>query len=753
MTDEFAKEDAKAKKSDTDILERVRKMCDEAEDYWNPIYKVGKDDRQFVTVDDAQWGEKERKERLAAGVPSLTFNVLRTYCRQQINSARLNRQQIKAEPVDDIADPAVAKIFNGLLRDTEITSGADNAYDAAVEGVVYSGMGFIRIHVDYVSPDSFQQEPKILTIHNPDSVALDPLSKELDGSDARYVVIKTWLPRADIVDQYGEDAASDFDSENQNSEWINHDDKTVCVAEMFELQRKAKKLYLLTDGTTTYDEPDDDSLIDQSRDSYEEKCWWYKLTGSKVLEDREFIVPMLPIIPVYGDVTWDGEKRYVYSMVHFARDPQKLYNFWRSSEAQQIAEGLKQRYLVPIEATRDIEEWSDPNGYQVIRYNTVTDEGNQPLPPPQALPALSALSGILNAADGAKQGIEQILNMQPAAMGQNVNNQSGKAIGLLQQRADVSHFHITDNLNKSLAQVGRILIAIYQKAYSVEMVKRITGEDNKTERVKINAPAPLVAPGEKQIDGVIDGILNNLTVGRYDIRMTTGASFISQRQENKQALTQLIQFVPQIGQAAPDLLLKAFDDGNMLEDIVERIKKSLNPALTQDGEGDPQMQQVMQQFQQQMQQLQAALQEAQAQVQDKEAERQAKFAIEKLKADTTILVAQLNNASKTELEELKAAVQLILQRMQPPQEWLETEFQNQPPPEPQFQEEPSQGGFFTPEQEQMMQQQMLEEQAQQQNYAPDDGQIGIDAQNMAVVEQDPALDGSQGISEQNDGQY
>ena len=735
MTDE--------KKKDTDILERVRKMCDEAEDYWHPIYQMGKEDRQFVTIYKEQWSEKDRKSRENDGIPSLTFNVLRTYCKQQINTARLNRQQIKAEPVDDVADPAIAKIFNGLLRDTEITSGADNAYDAAVEGVVYGGMGFIRIHVDYVSPDSFQQEPKILTIHNPESVSIDPLSKELDGSDARYVVIKTWLPRADIIDEYGEDAASDFDDSTQNSEWLNHDDKTVCVAEMFELQRKAKKLYLLTDGTTTYDEPQDKSLIEKERESYEEKCWWYKLTGTKVLEDREFIVPMLPIIPVYGDVTWDGEKRYVYSMVHFAKDPQKLYNFWKSSEAQQILEGLRKQYLVSVEASKDLPEWANPNAYQVLRYNHIADENNEPLPPPQQLPALTALNGILNAADGAKQSIEQILNMQPAAMGSDERGLSGKAIGMLQQRADVSHFHITDNLNKSLAQVGRVLIAIYQKAYSVQMVKRITGEDNKTERVPINTPAP-----NQETDGVIDGILNNLTVGRYDIRMTTGPSYISQRQENKQALTQLLQFVPQIGEAAPDLLLKAFDDGNMLEDIVVRIKKSLNPALTQDGEGDPQMQAVMQQYQQQMQQLQQALQEATAQAKDKEAERQTKFAIEKLKADTTILVAQMNNASKADIEELKGAINMILQSMQPPQEWLDPESYNQPPPEQPIYEEPSQaGGFLMPEEQEMIEQQMLEQQAMQQNYAPDDGQIGIDAQNMAVMEQNPELDGYQGISE------
>ena len=709
---------------DTNILERTRKLCDEASDYWEENFKRGREDRQFVTLDKAQWSEQDRKAREDDGLPTLTINKLRTYCKQYINTTRLNRQQIKAEPVDDIADPEIAKILNGLLRDTEISSGAENAYDTAVENVVYGAFGAIRIHVDYVSSDSFQQEPKIMSIHNADSVYFDPNSKELDGSDARYVVLKTWVSKEDIVEQYGENAATDFENDDQSS-WTNQDDKTVCVAELFELQRTSATLYLLTDGTTTFDEPQDKDLIYDQRESFKEVCWWYKLTGSKVLENREFVVPMLPIVPVYGDVTWDGEDRYLFSLIHFAKDPQKLYNYWKSSEAQQIAEGLRKQFLIPERASRDLTEWANPNAYQALRYNDI-DDNNQPIAPPQQLPPMTALTGILNAANGAKESIEEILNMQPAAMGQNVNNQSGKAISLLQQRADVSHFHIADNLNKSLCQIGRVLIAIYQKVYTVPLVKRITGEDGKTDRVEINKQV------NEEGKGIIDGILNNLTVGRYDIRMTTGASYISQRQENKQALTELLQFVPQIGQAAPDLLVKAFDDGNMLDDIVERIKKSLNPALTQEGEGDPQVQAVMQQYQQQMQELQMQLQQAMAQVEDKNAERQLKFDIERLKAETTLTVAQLNNVAKAELEELKAAINLILQRMQPPEDWLNVDMQNQLPPQQPIHEEPPQdGGFFMPE--------------EMQQIAPDVGQIGINAHPMAANETE--LDGNQGISE------
>ena len=172
----------RADNSDDGVISRVRKLCEEAQDYWAENYERGKEDLEFVTVDGAQWSDDVIRQREAAGIPTFTFNLLRTYCRQQINSARLNRQQIKAEPVDDLADKEVAKILNGLIRDTEISSNAENAYDAAAEAAVYRGLGVIRGHIDYVNNDSFQQEPVIKTIHNSASVYIDPASKALAGS-------------------------------------------------------------------------------------------------------------------------------------------------------------------------------------------------------------------------------------------------------------------------------------------------------------------------------------------------------------------------------------------------------------------------------------------------------------------------------------------------------------------------------------------------------------------------------------------
>ena len=93
-------------------------------------------------------------------------------------------------------------------------------------------------------------------------------------------------------------------------------------------------------------------------------------------------------------------------------------------------------------------------------------------------------------------------------MGQDVNSQSGRAIGLLQRQADTAHFHFQDNLNKSLRQCGRILVDLYPRLYDTPMVRRIIGMDGEEEMVKLNAQPE--TPDE--MSKAIDGVLNNLSM-------------------------------------------------------------------------------------------------------------------------------------------------------------------------------------------------------------------------------------------------
>ncbi|AXI04412.1 portal protein [Aquirhabdus parva] len=453
------------KRSDDDILSEIRGFLTEAQDYWNPIYQKGREDKEFVTIDGAQWDAVAKKAREEDGLPSLEINLARTYCRQQINTQRQNRPQIQPLPVDSFADIETANTIKGLVKDTESVSDAESAYDAAAENAVYGGMGFIRVITDYVSEDSFDQEPRIVAVHNPESVYIDPMSKALDGSDNTRALVKSWVDKDELIKEHGEDAVDDFDSDlSDMPSWYNISDKKVLVAEYFCIESDVKELCLLGDGSTKWkEEVIAGELVIKTRKSAKKVINWYKVTGSKVLDRTVFIGRFIPVIPVYGEVTFIGEDRHIFSLVHFAKDPSRLFNYWKSTEAHQLSEMVDAPYVAAVEQIAGYEhEWKDPKGLRVLHYNYKDDQTGQQLPPPQRVGFPGSPTGVLNAAMVAQQAIVDVLNMHAPAMGSSQNDQSGVALGKLQNQQETSNFHFPDNLNKSIAQVGRILIPQYQ---------------------------------------------------------------------------------------------------------------------------------------------------------------------------------------------------------------------------------------------------------------------------------------------------
>ena len=61
------------------------------------------------------------------------------------------------------------------------------------------------------------------------------------------------------------------------------------------------------------------------------------LSGAAVLEETEWGGQTIPICPVWGDeVVVDGRRRF-RSLIRDARDPQMMFNFWRSSSTELVA--------------------------------------------------------------------------------------------------------------------------------------------------------------------------------------------------------------------------------------------------------------------------------------------------------------------------------------------------------------------------------------------------------------------------------
>ena len=440
-------------------------------------------------------------------------------------------------------------------------------------------------------------------------------------------------------------------------------------------------------------------------------------------------------------MNWIGNERHVFSLIHFAKDPQRLFNYWKSAEAHILQKNQDDILAVEHEAIAGFEdEWLNPGKYGASRYRSRDENGTQ-YAAPQRIGAAQPPAGILNATATSQALISDTLNMHAPQMGQDVNSQSGRAIGLLQRQADTAHFHFQDNLNKSLRQCGRILVDLYPRLYDTPMVRRIIGMDGEEEMVKLNAQPE--TPDE--MSKAIDGVLNNLSMGRYDVRIDTGPSFNTQREQSFQLLMQVAQFAPGVMQSAGDLIIKDSPLVNAKE-IADRIKKTMLPQLLEDDPSVPpavkaQMTQMQQQMQEQTQQMQQMAQ----QLQDKQADRDVKIREAEIAAESRILEAQINNSGRSDVEELRGIVELLKQNIDianTPADWrtqgedVGSYDVNQPQDYPQpmeFEqpiapaqdiESPPSEGFLMPEQNALP------------NFAPDPDQIGESAlidENLAFM--------------------
>lgn len=662
------------KEKDQDsILDEIKKNLRYAEDYWHDNYERGVEDKEFVTVKGAQWEDGAVARRTAEGKPSLEFNLCRAYCRQQINTQRQNRAQVKVVPVDNGADADKANIIEGLIKDTEESSDAESAYDQAAENAVYGAIGFFRIVTDYVSELSFNQEPRFMTVHNPHAWYIDPQSKALDGSDARWAVGGEWVDKDIIEDKYGASAVVDF-AMSEYSDWCNTEDKTVLIVEYFKIEEVSDELWMLEDGTTNYksvllgefgvSEDELKPLVTNFRPTTRTEVKWYKASGSKVLEETVFPGKYIPVIPVYGEVTYIGEERYLHSLVHFAKDPQRLYNYWKSTEAQILQKNQDDILVVdPKGVSGHEEEWRDPSKFAAVHYKHI-DESQQPIPAPYRIGAAQPPVGVLNAAESAKVAITDILNMHAPIMGGDSQEVSGVAIGMRQRQSETAQFHLQDNLNKSIRHAGRILLGLYQALYTVPMVRRIIGADGEAKQINL-------------FDKTADGILADVTIGRYDVRMDTGPSFNTQREQNFALMMQLLSMNPQLFSLIGDILLQNSPLLNAKE-ISERIRSTMPPQVLGKGEQiDPEQAKAqIQQLDQLVQKMTADIEMLQKEVNDKDKEHQLEMFKAQLQYEKDIQVAQINAASRADVQELKGAVDLMKQQVasigQMPAKWMQT---------------------------------------------------------------------------------
>jgi len=637
------------------------------------------DDLKFAGGD--QWPVEIQNSRLLESRPYLTINKIDAYCRQITNQQRQQRPRMKAHGMNNDSDEKVAEIITGICRHIENQSDADAAYDNAFDFAVRMGWGYWRITHDYPRPDSFDQEIYIKRIENPFMVYFDPNSNEPDGSDAEKCLITEVISKEAFRKMYpGADDGAGFNPRgtgDSQSEWITRED--IRVAEYFYTERKRMKLLLLSDGTTCYEDEKPKETVMQDagiyvvskRETIKKQIKWCKLTGMQILEQRNWAGSYIPVVPVYGQQLIVDSKKKKFGLTRMAKDPQRMYNFWSTALTESVALAPKAKFLLAEGQDEGHEmEWNQANikSMPVLRYKQTDSEGRmapvptriQPEPPPAGM--VTALQGL----DGDLKAVVGIYDPTQLPNG----NQSGKAINGMQQQTDMTNFHYYDNLTRSIRQTGRIIVDLIPHIYDKERVLRIIGADGKGELVTLNQPGV--------DDQGVEKVLNDVTVGKYDIVMETGPGYASKRAEAFDSMVQMLSFDPNLMQTAGDLIFRNSDFPGA-DIIADRLAAS-NPMAQIDDKSDvpPQVQMQLAQSKKMIQDLEQQISQmtmdmkyrASVEEYKQQAETQRKqMDIDVRREDTHIRTATqaqdtvIKTETQKEIEQMKAQLALLLANM------------------------------------------------------------------------------------------
>ncbi len=602
-----------------DIIKEAREAFETIAEREEHNRRPFEEDIDFALLEN-QWPDTVRKQRELEGRPCLTVSKLGAMIKQVVNDARQNKPGISVHPVDDGSDPETAEVFNGLIRNIEQSSNAEVAYDTALEHAVTGGFGYFRINTQYASDDSFDQDIVIERIVNPLSVYGDCYSTAADSSDWNVCFVTDTLTKTQFEKQYKGAKPVNWADEygKLSAPWIDGDG--VMVAEYWTREETPRKILMLSDGSVVGADEFKANIdlfqalgvtVAGEREVKSTKVVQRLVSGAEELEKIEWAGRYIPIIPVYGHEVYLHGKRHFRSMIRGAKDAQRMFNYWRTTTTELVALAPKAPWVGRKGAFEtDAGKWATANtqAHAYLEYDGAEM--------PQRMPFAGVPAGALQEALNASDDIKSVIGMYDASLGARSNETSGKAIQARQLEGDTSTFNFIDNLNRAIRHAGRVLIDLIPQVYSVPRTVRILGKEGETQMVKVGANVPPEAgeppgpDGSMQHEGAEVSRIYDLGLGKYDLTVSAGPSFQTQRQEAASQMIELIRAFPEAAPVIGDLLAKNLDWPGA-DEIAERLKAMLPPAA-QGGEGNPEADAVKQQAQQIVQQLGAKLQETQA---------------------------------------------------------------------------------------------------------------------------------------------
>lgn len=667
-----------------DDLAELRQEFEQDLDEWAEAREERAIDLRYLAGDT--WTEEAKNLRDAAERPYLCLDELSQYVNQIVNEFSANPLSVQFAPTGAGTSEKVAQFYADKMREIEYRSHAQLAYTNAGECAVQGGYGFVRVASEYVDGSVDQQELVIKAVMDPNTIVPDPRFQRPDLSDMRRCAELQWVPIDQFKHDYPKAKIRNFESYQTDADytkWIK-DDRILLMGRWRVLNEPTKllKVQLPVVAPPPSQFGFRPAVQPPPQDIREADWPTFQARGAKVIGERDGTTPkvtqqLVNGVEILKETTWPGpyipiagclgrilyldnggtSKRIILSAIRLARDPAQAYNFYRTSEMENVGRTTKNPYwaydgqITPEQQIEIAKSLHEP--VAVLFAKAITEAtGANILPLPKSNTDEPAIQAVSMAAEEMRRAVQSAMasNFLPTSAGRQ-NEKSGVALQEIELARKKGSAHFNNHYLMMLRHVGAIcevaIPAFYDTARQV-MVRR--GDDT-TAQVWVNNPSQ-----PESID----------PTGHYAVTVSSGPSMDSTREaasdfaDNLLASAPLMQLLgPQKAQQIVALAIKLKVKQTGIGAIGDQIVDIIAPPSEDDQLTPEQLKQKVAQMGQQLEQAKQILQQAAQERETKAVEQQGKLAVTQVQEAAETARNRENNETKLAVAELGAKVERL----------------------------------------------------------------------------------------------
>lgn len=666
----------------------VISMLSSAQDVETDNREAAREAHNFVDKRDGQW-EPEIVNAMS-NRPRYTFDKVNPIIDQISGEIDQADFDIRVRPGGGDATKKTAAVYDGIIRSIESASNAQYIYSQAARAAVTSGIGGWMVVQDWADSDAFDQDLLIRPLNNfEDRVFFDENAEMQDQSDANHVFVLTPLSKREYDRRWPKGSGVSVSKGNMDEVYY-FKKESVVVGQIFYKKPITKELVLFSDGSVREATAELEKIIDELKAQGITEAKRRKRQSHKVVSrlfdgsgwlnaEQETVFDLLPVIPVYANFRIREGKILYRGVVEKMIDPQRVYNYTRSRETEEVALSPRAKYWMTRKQAQGNESQLstlNTNADPVQFYNTDPDA-----PPPAQQGGAQINQGLISAARTSAADLQEAAGLFGINQGRvDGGPLSGIAIQSLQNKGDNSTIKYFHAVEVAITATAKVLIKAIPKVYDTERQIRLLSEDGSQEIMTVN---------ERVFDNQTQQwvVANDLSKGSYDVTCDVGPAFKNRQQEAVKALSELMANIPMVGDASADVMLKNINSPGV-DIVAERVRAQMvangmipMSQLTEEEKAQIQQAQMMAQMQPPEKSAQDRIADAEiarveaetADVISKSQERQAKSDLDTIKLE----LRQQEIDNKHQIDQLSLMMKRQDQNMSHQQAMVEAQLKGQ----------------------------------------------------------------------------